>query len=395
MDNASRVLIVESDLIALNFLRDMFNRAGYSALTAPSGKEGLIEAWRDRPEMIVIDPALPDLDGLEVVRKLRADHRTASAKILLISARAQPEDILTGMQSGADEYLIKRPGADLELLERVQALFPLGGEAADEAASQSAARGRLICFLSAKGGLGTSSLCANIAHVLAKQVNPKTVVVVDLVLPIGSISQIVGVNPLETIVEATQLEPKAVTPEKMLALARVMPNWQFHLLAGARDPEAAQLLQVTRLEAVFETLRQTFDYVLVDLGRALSRISLPLIRTSARLVLILGSDTSTVALTKITLKYLELQGVRRSHIFPILNRAVGLEGMTKPDMEKELALTIPGIIPHLGGSFALANNQHQPFAFKFPTNTATFALHDLSVGLLNQVEEAVSPPAAD
>jgi len=391
MDNASCVLIVESDLIALNFLRDMFNRAGYPALTAPAGKEGLIEAWRNRPEVIVIDPALPDLDGLDVVRKLRADHRTASAKILLISARAQPEDILTGMQSGADEYLIKRPGADLELLERVQALFPLGGEAA----SQSTARGRLICFLSAKGGLGTSSLCANIAHVLAQQVNPKTVVVVDLVLPIGSISQIVGVNPLETIVEATQLEPKAVTPEKMLALARVMPNWQFHLLAGARDPEAAQLLQVTRLEAVFETLRQTFDYVLVDLGRALSRISLPLIRTSARLVLVLGSDTSTVALTKITLKYLELQGVRRSHIFPILNRAVGLEGMTKPDMEKELALTIPGIIPHLGGSFALANNQHQPLVVKFPTNTATFALHDLSVGLLNQVEEAVSPPAAD
>lgn len=391
MDNPPRILIIANEAAVLSFLQDMFQKAGYLALTAPSGKEGLIEAWRNRPEAIVIDPALPDLNGLDIVRKLRADHRTDQTKILLLSAASKPQDILTGMQSGADEYVVKRQGADAELLDRIQALFPLGGEAPGEAAGGSGAASRLICFLSAKGGTGTSSLCANMAQVLARQVAPKTVVVVDLVLPIGSISQIVGVNPPATVVEATQLEPKAVTPAKLQELARPVLEWQFHLLAGARDPEAAQQLQVTRLESVFDALRQAFDYVLVDLGRTLSRISLPLIRNSARLVLVLGSDISTVALTKTTLKYLGLQGVRRSHIYPILNRAVGLEGMTKADMEKELGLVIPGIIPHLSGAFALANNQHQAIAVKFPNDVATFALHDLTVGLLNQVEETVSP----
>jgi MinD-like ATPase involved in chromosome partitioning or flagellar assembly/CheY-like chemotaxis protein len=393
MADASCLLIIENEQRALNYLSEMFTKAGYTVLVAPSGKEGLIEAWRNRPAAIIIDPALPDLDGLELVRKLRADARTAAAKLLIVSVRSKPEDVLTGMQAGADEYIIRRPGAEAELLERIQALFPVGGAAPPGEAGGPGRAGKLISFLSAKGGTGTSSLCANMAHILAKQVAPKTVVVVDLVLPIGSISQIVGVDAANTIVEATQLDPKDLTPAKMLDLARMVPEWHFHLLAGSRDPEAAQILQVNRLETMFEALRQAYDYVLVDFGRALSRISLPIIRNSARTVMVLSADISTVALSKTTLKYLELQGLRRIQIYPILNRAVGLEGMGKTDMEKELALNIPNIVPHMGGAFAQANNAHQAIVIKLPNDSATFAIHSLTMGLLAQVDETLSTPS--
>jgi pilus assembly protein CpaE len=386
MQPPPRLLLVENDATALAYLTAMFRKAGYEILGVRTGKEGLIEAWRNRPDLIILDNELADLAGIEIVKKLRADARSAQTKILLLSTASQPEAILQSVQAGADEYIVKRAGVDAELLERVQALFPAGeAEAAEPEHS-----GMLISVLSAKGGTGTSSLCANLAQTLGGLVAPKTVAVVDLVLPIGSISQIVGVDSPKTIVEVSQLDPKLMTRAKVEPLLAHVAEWKLHLLTGAPDPEAAQALKVDRLEAVFNVLRQSYDYVLVDFGRALSRVSLPFIRSSARVVLVLASDAATVALTKTTLKYLESQNVRRNRIYPVLNRAVGLEGMSRAELEKELALIIPGIVPHMSGAFSLANNQHQPIAVKFPNDTATFVLHDLAVGLLSQSDEAVA-----
>jgi MinD-like ATPase involved in chromosome partitioning or flagellar assembly/CheY-like chemotaxis protein len=381
------ILVIENDPAALIYVSALLTKAGYRTFTAPSGKEGLIEAWRNRPDMIILDPALPDLNGLELTKRLRADARTAQTQIVLLGASSLPQDILAAVQSGASEYIIKRPGADTDLLDRVQALLPAQAGGAMQAATRPAAR--LVSFLSAKGGTGTSSMCANIAHIVAKLSAPKTVAVVDLVLPIGSIAQIVGVDPsaARTIITATRLEPQLITPDKMKELLTPAEAWKFHLLPGAPDPDTAQDLWVERLEAVFGALRQAFDYVFVDFGRALSRVSLPIIRSSARVVLVLSADASSVALSKTTLKYLESHGLRRNQIYPILNRAVGLEGMSRAEMEKELALSIPSVVPHMGGAFALANNQHLPITSKFQNDTATFVLHDLSVGLMNQLEE--------
>ncbi len=388
MADIPKLLIIENDQRALLFLRDMFAKAGYAVITTTSGKEGLIEAWRNRPEAIIVNPALPDLDGLDIIRKLRADTRTLSTKFIIISARSKPEDMQAGLKTGAHDYIIRRPGAENELLELIQKYLPLGGPPpTTEAEAPPPPVGKVISFLSAKGGTGTSSLCANMAQILATLVAPRTVAVVDLVLPIGSISQIVGVDSPTTIVELSQLEAKDIATSQMQEMARPVPGWQFHLLAGARDPEAAQMLQVNRLEAIFTTLTHAFDYTLVDFGRALSRISLPLIRSSARIVMIVSPDISTVALTKTTLKYLELQGVRRSQIYPVLNRAVGLEGMNKVAMEKELAITIPNIIPHMSGAFTQANNEHKAIAVKYPNDVAISATKSLTAGLLSQVDE--------
>jgi len=381
------LLIVENDPATLEFLKITLGQAGYQTLTAPSGKEGLIEAWRNRPAMIILELGLPDLGGLEVTRKLRADARTAKTKIIIFSEQAEIKEMTEARQAGADEYIVKRAGADSELLERVQALLPIGGEPLP--AEKPSPSGKLISFLSAKGGTGTSSLCVNLAQLLAELESPARVAVVDLVLPIGSLSQIVGAEGEQSIVSVTQLPPEKITSATVEAALVNVTSWRFHLLPGAPDPASAQALNVGRLEAVFKALQQVFDYVLVDFGRALSRISLPFIRNSARVVLIVSADISTVALTKTALNYLETQGVFRNRIYPLLNRAVGLEGLNRAAIEKELALPIPGMIPYIGGDFALANNLHQPIAVKFPKATASFALQQFTQELLSRLKEAV------
>jgi MinD-like ATPase involved in chromosome partitioning or flagellar assembly len=164
-------------------------------------------------------------------------------------------------------------------------------------------------------------------------------------------------------------------------------GWNFRILPGAPDPDAAQQLKVDRLEAVIGELRRMFDYVFIDFGRALSRISLPFIRQSSRLVLITSPDVATVSLTRIALNFFDTQDVRRNRIYLLLNRAVGLEGLSRPELERVLGFPVRQLIPHMSGQFSMANNQHRPVSLKFPNDSVTYTLQEIATMLTQQLEQ--------
>ena len=115
---------------------------------------------------------------------------------------------------------------------------------------------------------------------------------------------------------------------------------------------------------------------MLDIGRSLSKIVMPILEESDLIVLIVGTDTSTVTLTRTLVAYLKNQNVNPQRIYTILNRAVGLEGMTKAEAEKVIELPINTAMPHLSGHVALANNQHQPLSLKFPRDTVAIILKE-------------------
>lgn len=385
------LLLVEQDLAALGFLADLVAQAGYEVSTAGTGKEGLIEAWRRRPDVLVVSGDLTDLPSQEMVRKLRADARTAHAKIVVLASNAHPTEVLAFNQAGADEYIVKLPGAHVELLERLRQLKPAAPAPAAE--PEPPPKGKLVTFLGTKGGIGTSSLCINIADLLGDAIYPRRVAVVDLVLPIGSLSDIVGVEtPGRNIVAATQLDPREIDPEHLTPMLTQPAGWQPYLLPGAPDPQSAQVLRVDHLETVITALRREYDVVFVDCGRALSRVTLPLIRTSARVMLVTSADLATVAMTKRVLLFLDTQEVRRNHVALILNRAVGLEGLSRPELEREVGMPVRILVPHLSGQFATANNQHVPVKKRLSSDTVLFSLQDLVFSVTEILEAAPEQP---
>jgi two-component system KDP operon response regulator KdpE len=111
------VLVIDDEPPIQRSLRNALDGLPYRLLEAPNGKEGLIKAASHNPDLILLDLGLPDLDGLEVLRRLR---EWSQVPVIIISARGQEQDKIRGLNSGADDYLTK-PFSTGELLARMNA----------------------------------------------------------------------------------------------------------------------------------------------------------------------------------------------------------------------------------------------------------------------------------
>ena len=126
-----RILIVEDEEHLARLVAEVLGREGHAAETAFDGRTGLARALSENFDLVVLDRMLPDLDGIQVVKRLRAAE--LGVPVLMLTARSQLEDRVEGLDAGADDYLPK-PFAFPELLARVRALARRPPEKTDRGA---------------------------------------------------------------------------------------------------------------------------------------------------------------------------------------------------------------------------------------------------------------------
>ncbi|GAB4111319.1 MAG: response regulator transcription factor [Roseiflexaceae bacterium] len=114
-----RILIVDDERKLVQGLSAYFRQAGYETLAAYDGKAALESARRDRPDLILLDLMLPELDGIEVCRQIR---RNSDVPIMMLTARVEETDKLIGLEIGADDYITK-PFSPREVVARARALL--------------------------------------------------------------------------------------------------------------------------------------------------------------------------------------------------------------------------------------------------------------------------------
>ena len=114
-----KILIVEDEPAQREILLYHLKKAGFAALWADNGEEGLLLAQENLPDVLILDWMLPKLSGLEICRQLRAHQDTKHIPIILLSARSEEADKVQGLDIGADDYVAK-PYSVLELMARVK-----------------------------------------------------------------------------------------------------------------------------------------------------------------------------------------------------------------------------------------------------------------------------------
>ncbi len=115
-------MVIEDEKEIRDLVRYNLEKAGYRVAAAGDGEEGLQQLFAARPDMLVLDLMLPGMNGLEIIREVRAEPLTHDLPVLVLSARSAEMDKLLGFEQGADDYLTK-PFSPRELVARVKALL--------------------------------------------------------------------------------------------------------------------------------------------------------------------------------------------------------------------------------------------------------------------------------
>src|SRR5216117_4067373 len=114
-----KVLVVDDEPKIVQLARDYLEHAGFAVVVAHDGKAALAAARSHKPDLVVLDLGLPELDGLDVARALRAE---SSVPIVMLTGRSEESDKLVGLELGADDYITK-PFSPKELVARVRAVL--------------------------------------------------------------------------------------------------------------------------------------------------------------------------------------------------------------------------------------------------------------------------------
>lgn len=204
---AYKILVIDDHPETLNIIQRVLQQQGYVVLGARSGFRGLRLAESENPDLVLVDGMMPEMDGWEVCRRLRADPKLSDIPIIMFTAVDEADKKLAGFNAGADDYLTK-PTEPEELVERVKTILdnrtpkataqtqlhkPLsqakgsGKTKAPLAATLAfPAQGSVTAVLGARGGAGATTLAINLASSLAS--NKRSTILLDLDLIQGHIA---------------------------------------------------------------------------------------------------------------------------------------------------------------------------------------------------------------
>ena len=125
---AKKILAVDDEKHILRLVQINLEKAGYEVVTGTNGREAVEKVQSEKPDLVVMDVMMPEMDGFEALKQLKSDPASADIPVIMLTAKAQDADVFHGWQSGADLYLTK-PFNPMELLTFVKRIFDSKGEA--------------------------------------------------------------------------------------------------------------------------------------------------------------------------------------------------------------------------------------------------------------------------
>lgn len=316
---AERILIIDDDVDTLRLVGLMLQRQGYQISAASNGSQGLSKAFEERPDLILLDVMMPDMDGFEVTRRLRKNPATATIPILMFTAKTQLDDKVTGFEVGADDYLTK-PTHPTELQAHVKALLSRATQKkpGDIKTATQEHHGHVIGVISARGGLGVTTLAANIAAGLFARAQTD-VILAELTPGQGTLSVELGIPNQKGLTEILQGTVVEITREKV-ENSLITHNSGLKLFLSSDNPRDVNLVShVENFETLVIHLASLAPFVVLDLGSGLPTFAQRLMPICNERVIVMEGMPATIQQTRYLIDEIAELGIDRSTISVILN----------------------------------------------------------------------------
>jgi pilus assembly protein CpaE len=339
---AEKILIVDDDLDTLRLVGLLLERQGYQIIVADNGSQALDKSISESPEIILLDVMMPDMDGFEVARRLRANEMTSTIPIIFFTAKTQVDDKVAGFEVGADDYLTK-PVHPAELTARVKAILARSGKGKVIIPDADGKKGKVIGVLSARGGIGVTTLVLNLGVALHEESN-QSVTVAELRPGQGTISLELGyANPLGLI---NLLQKKAEDISRQDVEAELLEHSSgVRLLLASYQPADSQFqLAIPQFSRIVRHLSYLADYTILDLGPSLPPQVEKALEMCDHIHVAVEPEANAVAHTKALLDDLSLRvlGLDRISV-AVINRIRSDMKLSRADIQDQLGHSVPYI----------------------------------------------------
>ncbi len=366
-----RILFVDDEEQIRKLLSTWLRRHGYEVTVANDGWEALKSIRTKAPDLVITDVNMPNMNGLELTRRMRADHRTARIPVIMLSARKQADDVLTGYAEGADEY-IPKPVEMAVLAAKVEVLIRRFATTRGEAVAKRG--GNVVVFLHGKGGVGCTTLAVNAAVALAATTIYR-VTLLDLNLEFGNAPMLMNLTSSRTLADLAENAHEQLDDATFLTYLE-QDRSGVRVLAGSDVPERAELVTVPAVQQAIDHLQKQSDYVVIDAPASFSQQVLAALDVADAAVIVTASHLASLKATKQALEVLEKLSYPVERTVLVVNRtsAAGVEMdhvarffNRKPDI----------VVPYTEASDDAAD-RGRPLTVLHPDSAASKVIRDLA-----------------
>ncbi len=366
---SEKILIIDDDVDTLRLVGLMLQRQGYQVVAAANGTQGLTKAFEERPQLILLDVMMPDMDGYEVTRRLRKNPATAAIPILMFTAKTQLDDKVTGFEVGADDYLTK-PTHPTELQSHVKALLARAStKSPEDMATVSQERhGYVIGVVSVRGGLGVTTVATNLAAGLYNRTKAD-VVLAEFTPGQGTLASDLGISANSGLTDILKGTVAEITREKVQS-SLVTHGMGVRVLVSSESPTDVDLAaRAENFETLVIRLSTMAHYVVLDLGSGLSLSNQKILALCSDRIVVMEGMPHSIQHTKLLLGELSTMKMDAKSISVVLNNRQRSDAQIPwAQVQKDLGRPILTTLTPMPELFLQASRSRTPALIAQPEN---------------------------
>ena len=385
----TRILVIDDEPLYHKMIAHALEAEKYQLDFASSGNEGLQKAKIHKPDLIITDVMMPDIDGYEVTRLLRREPQFAHIPILVLTAQAGLQNKLKSFEAGADDHLTK-PFEPEELAARLAALLrraeSISPRTLPGAEHEDA---RLIAVHSLRGGTGCSSLAVNLGVGLASLWKTPTILL-DLTMVAGQVALMLNATLKRTWADIAKYKPAELDIDMLESIVGKHESG-VAFIAAPTYPTEAETITGGILEASLQMLRKHYDYMVADLPHDFNDIVVRTLDTADVILLTTAPDVASIRAAAAALDTYSKLNYPPEKIKLILNATFPKHGLPKDKIEAALGVPVMLTIPYTPDLFVEAINFGQPLILSKPDEPIGGLLEDLAFFLSRDVHKKSRP----
>ena len=383
-----RVLLIDDEQFYFKLIRKILKEADYTLEYAQSGSEGLSKISTFDPELIIVDLKLPEMDGFQILERLKRDPKFSLIPVIVITVKDELSEKLKAFEMGADDYLVK-PFQPEELVARMVILARRCKVIQYAQQMETRTNATMLTVHSLRGGLGCSSVVINLGLAFHKLWGRQTLLV-DGVLTAGQVALMLDAKPTATWENLVGIDHEhiddAVVNEMMCA-----HKSGVRYIASPRFPIAADTFANEPLRVFVEKLKNSNDFILVDTQHDFSDMTIQMLSMSTSILLIMAPEMASLRTTMSAIEIYDRLGIPSEKVLIVLNNNSSNPAIKQAQLEKVLKRSIDFVLPYEAGEVNRALNFGQPFILSNPDLPICLTLEKMAYTLSDDSHKAIPP----